>query len=95
MWLSRWRTETVTCIACGTRVARADAREYDKHGNRWEREGKTFEHLCKPCDSELCRYGREGLEDQLVALEAGEYSQEAFLRRYVCALEERRRVEES
>ncbi|UTF54972.1 DUF7562 family protein [Natronosalvus rutilus] len=94
MWLSRWRTETVTCIACGETIPRSEAREYDKYGNRWEREGKTFEYFCKPCDGDLCRYGRDGLEAQLTDLEAGEHSQEAFLRRYLCSLEERRRVEE-
>ncbi len=93
MWLSRWRTETVTCIACGETVTRDEAREYDKYGNRWDRAGKTFEHLCKPCDRDLCRRDRRGLESHLIELEAGEHSQEAFLRRYVCALEERERLE--
>ncbi len=49
MWPSKSRTETVTCLACGTERPRDEAREYDKHGDRWDRDGKTFEHLCKSC----------------------------------------------
>ncbi|MCU4751605.1 hypothetical protein OB919_06370 [Halobacteria archaeon AArc-curdl1] len=90
MRFSRWRTEMVTCIACGNRLSRADLREYDKYGNRWDREGKSFEYLCKPCDRDRCRADRAGLEDQLIALEAGEHSQETFLRRYQCVLERKR-----
>jgi hypothetical protein len=40
--------EEITCIACGDSVDRESAREYDKHGDRWEREDKEFEFLCKP-----------------------------------------------
>ncbi len=94
MWLARWRTEMVTCIACGETVTRDDAREYDKYGDRWDREGKDFEYLCKPCDEERCRRDRRGLEAHLIDLEAGEHSRETFVRRYMLALEERRRVEE-
>ena len=93
MWFSRWRTETVTCIACGESVPREDAREYDKYGDRWDREGKSFEHLCKPCDREHSRQSRRGLEALLIELEAGEHSQEAFLRRYQCLLEDRKRID--
>ena len=95
MWLSQWRTEMVDCIACGEHLLRSDAREYDKLGDRWDREGKTFEYLCKPCDRERCRADRTGLEERLCSLEAGVHSQEAFLRRYQIALEEHPRVSES
>nr|WP_241881412.1 hypothetical protein [Halorubrum sp. Ib24] len=44
--------QEVTCIACGATLDREDAREYYKHGDRWSREGKEFEYLCKPCDRE-------------------------------------------
>ena len=49
MWGPRRTREkrTVTCIACGDSISRSDAREYDKLGDRWEREGKDFEFLCK------------------------------------------------
>ena len=89
MWPSRRTTQQVTCVACGTTVARDDAREYDKHGNRWDRDGKTFEHLCKTCHAELCHYDRSDLEELLVAIDAGEYSQELFLARYLDAVENR------
>jgi len=72
----------VTCIACGETVARDDAREYDKHGDRWSRDGKTFEYLCKPCHRDCCHQKREGLEATLVDAGAGETDQETFLRRY-------------
>lgn len=73
---------TVTCIACGESVERAAAREYDKHGDRWDREDKRFEYLCKPCDRERCHADRDGLEDRLVAAGAGECDRDAFLQRY-------------
>ena len=97
MWWSR-DEPAVVCIACGAEVSRADAREYDKYGDRWERAGKEFEHLCKPCDRDLCRHQRAGLESLLVDLEAGENGQREFLRRYCRAVEQRasdRSVEES
>jgi hypothetical protein len=73
MWRSRNnRDGTVVCIACGTSVSRADAREYDKEGNRWERHGKTFEHLCKGCYRDLCHQPRGELERLLVNLEQSE-----------------------
>jgi len=73
---------TVTCIACGEQVDREAAREYDKHGDRWSREGKSFEYLCKPCDADRCHSPRDGLESDLVAAGAGTLSREAFLARY-------------
>ena len=89
MWPSRTRTETVTCLACGDRVTRSMAREYDKHGDRWDRQDKEFEHLCKSCHDDLCHYPRDELEDLLVDLEAGTADRDAFLAGYLEAVEER------
>jgi hypothetical protein len=85
-----WRREDtdVTCIACGETLDRADAREYDKHGDRWNRREKTFEHLCKPCYRELCHQPREGLEALLVGLEGDPVTGREFVERYYEALEE-------
>ena len=71
MWRSRNNRDgtTVVCIACGTSLPRSDAREYDKQGNRWERHGKSFEHLCKECYRGLCHQPRDGLESLLVDVE--------------------------
>jgi len=80
-----WRNDSdqqVTCIACGETLDREDAREYDKHGDRWNREGKTFEYLCKPCHRECCHQNRNGLEETLVAAEAGRTDRKTFLRRF-------------
>jgi hypothetical protein len=83
MWGSRDRDRTqVTCIACGEEVPRTAAREYDKHGNRWERADKEFEHLCKECHSDLCHQPRGDLEAVLEESGAGEGDREAFLARY-------------
>jgi hypothetical protein len=82
-------SETVTCIACGTELARGDAREYDKYGDRWDRAGKEFEFLCKPCYREQCHQPRRDLEDLLTEIEAGELDRDRFLEWY-CALVERR-----
>jgi len=103
MWRSRTNRDgsTVVCIACGTSLPRSEAREYDKHGNRWERHGKTFEHLCKECYRDLCHQPRGELEALLLELERtdaerdGETDSEAgqpnatFLARYFRAVEER------
>jgi hypothetical protein len=80
-----WRSEsggTVTCIACGDDVPRSKAREYDKHGDRWERRDKTFEFLCKPCYRDCCHQPRDGLETDLVRAEAGTVDRETFLAQY-------------
>ncbi|MFB6138546.1 MAG: hypothetical protein ABEJ42_09475 [Halobacteriaceae archaeon] len=87
----RTGSEAVTCIACGSEVPRSEAREYDKHGDRWDREGKDFEYLCKPCFGELSNGRREGLEALLVEVDAGTVSREQFLERYVNAVEDGRR----
>jgi hypothetical protein len=91
MWRSRSNRgrKTVVCIACGTSVLRSEAREYDKEGNRWERYGKEFEHLCKGCYRDLCHQPREELESLLVSLEDGNCNREEFLARYYGAVEER------
>lgn len=82
MFGSRRGRETVTCIACGVQVSRSDAREYDKHGDRWDRQDKTFEYLCKTCFTETCRQPRDGLEAILTAAEAGETDRETFLQQF-------------
>jgi hypothetical protein len=103
MWRSRSNRgrRSVVCIACGTSVSRSDAREYDKEGDRWDRYGKEFEHLCKGCYRELCHQPREGLESLLVDIEADgdresaggdgshSLSREEFCRRYFGAVRER------
>ncbi|WP_435116191.1 DUF7562 family protein [Halolamina sp. C58] len=75
----------VTCISCGESLAKDDAFEYDKHGDIWNREGKEFEYVCKPCYREYCHQHRDGLEELLVAAGAGRTDRETFLRRF-CAL---------
>jgi len=87
MW-RRDEKKTVTCIACGETIARADAREYDKHGDRWDRREKAFEHLCKPCHRELCHQPRDGLEALLVDIEEGSPTEAGFVDRYYAAIAE-------
>ncbi|MFD1643981.1 DUF7562 family protein [Halohasta litorea] len=80
-----WRDNSkqqVTCIACGETFDREDAREYDKHGDRWNREGKSFEYLCKPCHRECCHQNRDGLEQVLVTAGGGRTDRKTFLRRF-------------
>jgi hypothetical protein len=90
MWGSRnSKQESVTCIACGCSIPRAEAREYDKYGDRWERDGKEFEYLCKQCDHELCHQPRDELEGLLVELDAGTHAQTEFLSWYSALVEER------
>ena len=82
-------SESVTCIACGESVERAQAREYDKYGNRWDRLDKEFEHLCKPCHRQQCHQPRGELEALLVEIDAGERSDEEFFQWYCGLVEER------
>ena len=89
MFGSRTGREDVTCVACGTTLARTDAREYDKHGDRWDRREKKFEYLCKPCHREMCHQPRSELESLLAEAGAGEHSRETFLARYGELVEER------
>lgn len=83
------RVSEVTCIACGQTVARADAREYDRFGDRWERREKDFEFLCKPCHRDLCHQPRAGLEDALADAGAGQSPRAAFLARFAAIAEGR------
>ncbi|MFB6104256.1 MAG: hypothetical protein ABEJ57_04115 [Halobacteriaceae archaeon] len=85
---------TVACIACGAEVPREDAREYDKEGERWDRRGKSFEYLCKPCYQELSKADREDLESRLVAAGAGTQTREEFLARYFETVDERNSPQE-
>ncbi|XVH30442.1 DUF7562 family protein [Haloferacaceae archaeon DSL9] len=89
MWRSRTRRDrkTVMCIACGQSVLRSEAREYDKEGNRWERRGKEFEHLCKGCFRDLCHQPRTELEALLLDIEYPGQTQSEFLREYFAAVE--------
>ncbi|ADQ68347.1 hypothetical protein GL213_13885 [Halogeometricum borinquense] len=91
MWRSRTNRDrkTVVCLACGTSVLRGEAREYDKEGDRWNRQGKEFEHLCKECYRELCHQPRAELESLILGIEEDTLSQEEFLKRYFDAVEER------
>lgn len=79
---------SVTCIGCGTELDREDAREYDKHGDRWNRAEKEFEYLCKGCHRELCHQPRDGLESLLVESQAGELSRDDFLQQFLSRMEE-------
>lgn len=82
MWGDRDRAAQVTCIACGETVSRADAREYDKEGDRYDRTDKEFEFLCKPCYREVDHQPRGNLEALLSESGAGEVDREEFLERY-------------
>ncbi len=87
MWHSGSSSD-VTCIACGEEVSRSQAREYDKHGDRWDRREKDFEFLCKPCYRECCHQPRDGLEAALVRADAGQTDQSTFLSRYHDAVDD-------
>ncbi|WP_458185305.1 DUF7562 family protein [Haladaptatus sp. NG-WS-4] len=91
MWGSRRNREkkSVVCIACGDAVDRSAAREYDKEGNRWERNGKSFEHLCKTCHRDLCHQPRDELETILVEIDAGNVERDDFFARYEAAIRDR------
>lgn len=89
MWRSRdAANRQEVCPSCGQRIARSGAREYDKYGDRWDRDEKSFEYLCRPCHDALCLQGRDGLEDLLGQLGAGEVDRDEFLGRYARAVEE-------
>ena len=88
---NRWYAdgdESVSCIACGAEVPRTDAREYDKRGDRFDRDGREFEHLCKPCYREYCHQPRDGLEATLERAGAGRTDDATFLERYFEAVRE-------
>lgn len=82
-------TDLVICPACGREIQRCEAREYDRHGNRWERTGKTFEYLCKPCHREISHLPREDLEDTLCSIGGPKQSPEAFVGAYYRELRSR------
>jgi len=82
--------DAVTCIACGEAVPRSSAREYDKHGDRWTRADKAFEHLCKPCHQALCHQPRGDLEGLLAEIDTTEASRKQFLERYVELVDDER-----
>ena len=79
--------DAVTCIACGEAVPRSSAREYDKHGDRWTRADKAFEHLCKPCHQALCHQPRGDLEATLSEIDTTDASRARFLERYLDLVE--------
>lgn len=79
--------QTVSCPACGESIARSEAREYDKEGDRWERHNKSFEHFCKRCFRELCHQPRRDLESTLTDIQEPGISQSEFLARYIAAVD--------
>ena len=89
MWSSEAEPALVECIACGCRLPRSDAREYDRYGNRWNRAGKRFEYLCKPCHAMECHQPRGGLENTLVDVGAVHATPASFVSAYYAVLRER------
>lgn len=85
------RSERHICIACGERVARSDAREYDKHGDRWEREGKSFEYICQDCHRNLNHHSLNGIEETASDVSVSHHNPWRFARAYV--REDKRRKE--
>lgn len=86
MWGSE--NDRVSCIACDADVRRENAREYDKHGDRWDRDGKRFEYLCKPCFRDLTKHSRHGLEDALEDAGAGRVDDAEFIERFLSGARE-------
>ena len=78
----RRRGAPVDCIACGRRVPRVDAREYDAYGDRWDRSDKVFEYLCKPCHDAECHLPRDGLEAALATIGTRSGDAPAFIAAY-------------
>lgn len=74
--------EEVVCIACGDTIPRTEAREYDKYGDRWDRDGKDFEYLCKPCHRGCCHQPRNGLEETLIRAEGEHADTHGFIAEY-------------
>lgn len=90
--LLQWRRgseATVTCIACGASVPRRNAREYDKQGDRFDRDDKQFEHLCKHCHRDIDHKPRRELEGLLVEFEATGRDRDEFLGWYCDRVEQR------
>lgn len=82
----RQEATPVICVACGEVHPRAEAREYDPLGDRWDREGKEFQYLCKPCHTAECHQPRQGLEEQLVALGDDHPDANSFIAAYYDSL---------
>ncbi|GGL69863.1 DUF7562 family protein [Halocalculus aciditolerans] len=93
--------DSVTCIACGTSVDEADAYEYHKHGDhtddhsgdhaddaRHDHAGDPPEYLCAACFDDLSPGDRDGLEQLLCGLQAGDVTTREFLTRYADAVQE-------
>lgn len=72
----------VVCIACGDTIPRTEAREYDKYGDRWDRDGKDFGYLCKLCHRDCCHQPRNGLEETLIRAESDHAETQAFITEY-------------
>lgn len=72
----------VTCPACGQSLPCDQTREYDRFGDRWDREEKTFEYVCKPCHREMCHFPRGGLEDLLCDAGSDHETPQAFVRAF-------------
>lgn len=94
MWGRRDCSTQVTCIACGETVARSDAREYDKHGDRYTRREKEFEYLCKSCYRDTDHQPRGDLETVLEESGAGQCDRSEFLARYTDLATESRQESE-
>lgn len=80
-------TDQVRCVACGQAVERSTAREYDRFGDRWERDDKRFEYLCKDCHRDYSHQPREGLEATLTSVGTRPGSPGAFIAAYYAAVE--------
>jgi hypothetical protein len=76
------------CIACGEVLPRSEACEYDKHGERLDREDTHSESLCKHCHQEYSQVPRGNLESLLVEAGAGTTDDATFLRRYIELVQE-------
>lgn len=71
------------CIACGEVLPQSEAREYDRHGNRFNDQDSQSETLCQPCHQEYSHVPRDNLESLLVEAGAGTTDDATFLRRYI------------
>lgn len=72
----------VECIACGEELSRSQAREYHKDGNRWDRQNKHIEYMCKDCHRNQNHQSRDGLEETLIDINAGTLDTVQFIERY-------------
>jgi len=79
--------QQVVCIACGAKLTRDGAREYDRFGDRFDRRDKRFEYLCASCDAGLCHHPRTGVEERLCGIEESVTSQQELLRAFLAGHE--------